>query len=83
MPPVTQSWITQRPSSAPYFPQSSLRYFPQTRSPETIPTTTEYLNIEPRIATESFDCGIPDFSPPKFSGLVINGKVAVRGQFPW
>ena len=30
-----------------------------------------------------FECGVPDYRPPISTGLVVNGKNAHRGQFPW
>lgn len=44
--------------------------------------------VENRIAPSApqintFECGQPEYEPPKYSGLIINGYTAARAQFPW
>jgi hypothetical protein len=45
-------------------------------------TTTQSQRPQPT-QTQSFDCGVPNFKTPFSSGLIVNGKNAIRGQFPW
>jgi hypothetical protein len=46
-------------------------------------TTTQPSQRPQPIQTLGFDCGVPNFKTPFSTGLVVNGKNAVRGQFPW
>lgn len=46
--------------------------------------TTQTSSVEPnRINNEIFQCGNPSYIEPVTTALVIGGKVARRGQFPW
>jgi hypothetical protein len=60
--------INQRPiTQAP--PQQPINQFPQ--------------NSGERVGEFTSQCGVPQFRFPQSTGLVVNGKSAVKGQFPW
>lgn len=46
-------------------------------------TTTPQRVVSNQAGTLDYECGVPDYNRPPGIGLVINGRVADRGQFPW
>jgi hypothetical protein len=68
-------------------------YRPRTPKPTTRPTTSPPpIFIRPTIDTTSIDetlsildsqCGVPQVDFPKSTSLIVRGKMALRGQFPW
>lgn len=71
--PPTPSWITNTP-------QLTQRPVFQTRPPVRPITDSDH---DDRIDEPDFECGVPNYRPPTSTGLVVGGKFADRGQFPW
>jgi hypothetical protein len=45
---------------------------------------TELPVWKPQSSTnDQLECGISGFQKPKTTGLIVGGREAVRGQFPW
>lgn len=43
---------------------------------------TDNANPE-RFGGPDYECGNPDYREPTTTGLIVGGRVAIRGQFPW
>lgn len=46
----------------------------------TEPTPAE---VQDQLMITNFQCGSPDVKTPSSTGLVLDGRQAIRGQFPW
>lgn len=46
------------------------------------PQVTQSVNPD-RFGESDFECGNPDYQAPISTALIVGGRVANRGQFPW
>lgn len=68
------------PTPAFVAPQTTRRPVQETSTSNQKPDDT---SSDPNRFDKDFDCGVPDYQAPTTTGLVLGGKVANRGQFPW
>ncbi|KAL7034191.1 hypothetical protein ACKWTF_007887 [Chironomus riparius] len=93
-PPTQSAVIPTEPATT----QAPLPITRATRPPVTRPTTTDEPYIFPDVNTSKkpqasssgerigeFDshCGVPQIRLQNSTGLILSGKVAMKGQFPW
>jgi hypothetical protein len=78
---TTTQWIP--PPTTPTTP--NVVYVQQTtRLPVFIQeTTTQPLQRPQPAQTQDFKCGVPNIKSHVSTGLIVKGKTAIRGQFPW
>ena len=81
--------VTYQPQVAvTYRPQTAVNYQPQPyQTVPTLPpiqkTPAPVINYNQYNQPTESTCGVPIFVTPTTTGLIIKGKKAVRGQFPW
>ena len=90
--PQPEIEATQPPKTTPsvtYATRPSVTYqpvttrAPVTKAPYTVPQTTRRPSTDERLSELSFQCGVPQFPIKNVTSLVVNGKKAMKGQFPW
>jgi hypothetical protein len=69
LPPATRPPVTRPPATRP----------PTARPPTILEPYSSYEEM----VDSDFECGITDYKAPSVTGLIVGGKKANRGQFPW
>lgn len=81
-PTQPQTLPTQPPTFSSQLP--SIPPQPPTTQRPIIQTTAQPIDPNnDRFGTGDFECGVRDYKPPTVTGLIVGGKNAHRGQFPW
>ena len=75
-------WLNPRPTRPPVY--QTVPPVQTQRPVQTQPPVQVTANLNPdRFADSDFECGKPDFVQPTSTGLIVGGRYAQRGQFPW
>ncbi|KAL7035925.1 hypothetical protein ACKWTF_008625 [Chironomus riparius] len=83
-PTITQSPVTYRPVTYPPETFRPKTQKPSTRSPPIITRPTERpTSIDEKLGILNSQCGDPQVNLRNVTSLIVNGRMALRGQFPW
>lgn len=81
-PPITQAPVTRPPITRPPVTRPTTTEEPYI-FPEFTPTKKPISTSDERLGEFSSQCGVPQYRVQNSTGLILSGKVAIKGQFPW